>query len=314
MHLLAKKCALYLTAYNEEQEVQNQHKRNKKGIVLGCVVSAAVIGVTGAFLCAERIPAGYVGVQYSVNGGVKDDVLSQGWHIVSPTVKVTKYSVATEQLYMSSDAREGFKENDSFDVICKDGKMNIDLEMSYSFDPDNVTKVFEKYRGMNGDTVVNTIVRGKIKTKVSEVTSKYTVLDAYMEKKPELNADITNALREYLKEFGITVESANITRATVDNTIEASITERSRVAQELEVEKMNQEKARLQAETALIEADGKNKVMIQNAQAEAEAYKIKSEQITDDLLQKWLIDKWDGKLPVMSGSSDIMLDVNEMLK
>ena len=175
-----------------------------------------------------------------------------------------------------------------------------------------MTKVFEKYRGMDGREVVDSIIRGKIKTKVSEVTSEYSVLEAYQEKKADLNTDITNTLREYLKEFGVNVESANITRASVDASIEAAITERSRVAQELEAEKMNQEKATLKAQTAMIEAEGKNKVMIENARAEAEAYKIKSEQITDELLEKWLIDKWDGKLPVVSGQNDLMLDVKSV--
>ena len=287
-------------------------KKRKKLPVLMVLILAVLIGIPALFICVERIPAGYVGVQYSVNGGVKEDVLTQGWHVVAPTIKVTQYSVATEQLYMSVDERGDSEPNQNFDVICKDGKMNIDFEMSYSFDPENVTKVFEKYRGMDGREVVDSIIRGKIKTKVSEVTSEYSVLEAYQEKKSELNTDITNTLREYLKEFGVNVESANITRASVDASIEAAITERSRVAQELEAEKMNQEKATLKAQTAMIEAEGKNKVMIENARAEAEAYKIKSEQITDELLEKWLIDKWDGKLPVVSGQNDLMLDVKSV--
>lgn len=287
-------------------------QKNKKLPVLIALVAAVLIGIPALFICVERIPAGYVGVQYSVNGGVKEDVLTQGWHVVAPTIKVTQYSVATEQLYMSVDERGDSEPNQNFDVICKDGKMNIDFEMSYSFDPENVTKVFEKYRGMDGREVVDSIIRGKIKTKVSEVTSEYSVLEAYQEKKAELNTDITNTLREYLKEFGVNVESANITRASVDASIEAAITERSRVAQELEAEKMNQEKATLKAQTAMIEAEGKNKVMIENARAEAEAYKIKSEQITDELLEKWLIDKWDGKLPAVSGQNDLMLDVKSV--
>ena len=290
-----------------------EEKKNKKLPVLIGAILIAIIAVIMLFLCVERIPAGYVGVQYSVSGGVKDEVLTQGWHLVSPTIKVTEYSVATEQLYMSQEERGGSPGNQNFDVICKDGKMNIDFEMSYSFDPDNVSKVFEKYRGMDGQEVVDSVVRGKIKTKVSEVTSQYTVLEAYQEKKAELNNEITEVLRDYLAEFGINVESANITRASVDASIESAITERSRVAQELEVEKMNQEKAKLQAKTDLIEAEGQHKVMIEKAQADADAYRIKSEQIDDKLLQKWLIDKWDGKLPAVSGESGLMLDVNSVL-
>lgn len=281
---------------------------NKKLIVFAGLAVLAFIGMIMGIMCIERIPAGYVGVQYSVKGGVKDELLTQGWHIVSPTIKVTEYSIATEQLNMTAEDKE------DFDVICSDGKMNIDIEMSYSFDTNHVAAVYQKYRGLDGEEVINNIVRGKIKTKISEVTSNYSVLDAYMEKKAELNADITATLQEYLLDFGVTVESCNITRASVDDSIMTAITERSRVAQELEVEKMNQEKAKLQAETALITAQGQNDVMIANAKAEAEAYKIKTEEITPELLQKWLIEKWNGQLPVFAGENgEMMLDVSDLM-
>ena len=69
------------------------------GLLAGAVIVGGIIGGT---ICTERIPAGYVGVQYSVNGGVQDEVLTQGWHLVSPTKKVTLYSVATETFVMSA--------------------------------------------------------------------------------------------------------------------------------------------------------------------------------------------------------------------
>lgn len=42
-----------------------------KGIV-GAVVSGIVIFgvIIGAFACTEKIPAGYVGVVYNMNGGI----------------------------------------------------------------------------------------------------------------------------------------------------------------------------------------------------------------------------------------------------
>lgn len=55
----------------------------KKGLI-GAIVLALLIfgGVAFAFVCTERIPAGYVGVVYNMNGGVDGEVLTQGWHIV----------------------------------------------------------------------------------------------------------------------------------------------------------------------------------------------------------------------------------------
>lgn len=60
------------------------------GIVLGVVLAAGlIVGIK----CMERVPAGYVGVVYNFSSGISDQVLTQGWHFVSPTKKVTTYSV-----------------------------------------------------------------------------------------------------------------------------------------------------------------------------------------------------------------------------
>ena len=188
-----------------------------KGKIGSTIIGLLIIGgAVGSFICTEKIPAGYVGVQYSMNGGVQDEILTQGWHLIAPTKKVTTYSVATEQLYMSADKREGSKEDDSFEVVNKDGRMNVDFEMSYSFDPDKVPELYSRYRGMSGEDIVNNIIRGKVKTLVNEVTSKYSVLEAHMEKKAEVNAAITDHLKTSLSEFGIVVESANLTQTRVN--------------------------------------------------------------------------------------------------
>ena len=61
--------------------------------VLGVVLAAGlIVGIK----CMERVPAGYVGVVYNFSSGISDQVLTQGWHFVSPTKKVTTYSVGIE--------------------------------------------------------------------------------------------------------------------------------------------------------------------------------------------------------------------------
>lgn len=68
-------------------------------IVLGVVL---VLALLVGFACMERVPAGYVGIVYSMNGGVGDEVLSQGFHFVAPTKKVTLYSIGIEQSYLTA--------------------------------------------------------------------------------------------------------------------------------------------------------------------------------------------------------------------
>ena len=256
------------------------------GILAGMIL---IGGVAGSLICTEKIPAGYVGVQYSMSGGIKDEILTQGWHIVSPTKKVTLYSVATETFVMSADERAGSKDNESFDLTCSDGTVNVDFEMQYTFDPSQVTNVFNKYRGVDGETVISTNLRSKIKTIANEVLSKYTVLEAHLEKKSEVNKALTEALREELGKLGIFVESATLPATRVSESIQNSINARTQKAQELEAEKLNQEKALLEQETAKINA---------------ETEKIKNEEIskslTKEMLMKMAIEKWDGTLPKVS--------------
>lgn len=268
------------------------------GILAGIIL---IGGVAGSLICTEKIPAGYVGVQYSMNGGIKDEVLTQGWHIVSPMRKVTLYSVATETFVMSADERAGSKDNESFDLTCSDGTVNVDFEMQYTFDPSQVTNVFSKYRGVDGETVISTNLRSKIKTIANEVLSNYTVLEAHLEKKSEVNKALTEALREELGKLGIFVESATLPATRVSESIQKSINARTQKAQELEAEKLNQEKALLEQETAKIKA---------------ETEKIKNEEIsqslTKEMLTKMAIEKWDGKLSTVNGSGvNPILNVNE---
>lgn len=260
---------------------------------LGGVLAGIILigGVAGTFMMTEKIPAGYVGVQYSMNGGIKDEILTQGWHIVSPMKKVTLYSVATETFVMSQDERVGSKDDESFDLTCSDGVVNVDFEMQYNFDANQVTNVFTKYRGVNGETVISTNLRSKIKTIANEVLSRYTVLEAHLEKKSEVNKALTETLREELGKLGIFVESATLPATRVSESIQNSINARTQKAQELEAEKLNQEKALLEQETAKINA---------------ETEKIKNEEIskslTKEMLMKMAIEKWDGKLSTVNGS------------
>ena len=271
-----------------------------KGLI-GSIVSGVIIvgGLVTTLLITEKIPAGYVGVQYSINGGVSDELLTQGWHLVSPTKKVSLYSIATEQLYMSKDEREGSKDDDSFNVVCKDGQLNVDFEMAYSFDADRVTELYTKYRGLSGEEVVDTKIRGKIKTLVNEVTSQYSVLEAHMEKKSELNNDITEHLKKSLKSYGIIVESATLSRTKANEQVEQAIVERTKAAQELETEKQKQEKAILEQETKRIQAETK---AIENQKI--------NESLTPEMLQKMWIEKWDGKLPNVVGNDSVMINPN----
>ncbi len=89
------------------------------GVFVGIILAVLLIG---GFMCAERVPAGYVGVVYKMNGGIDDETLTQGWHLVSPIKKVTLYSIGIEQSYLTAGDDGDSEKDDSFEAPSKDGQ------------------------------------------------------------------------------------------------------------------------------------------------------------------------------------------------
>lgn len=259
----------------------------KKKFIGGLVIAIVlVVTLILGLMCVEKIPRGYVGAIYSIRGGTSNEVLTEGWHIVSPTKKVTEYSVATEQLLLTKDSRDNSEENESFNATCKDGVLNVDLEMSYHFDAEDIPKIAKKYRGMSGQSIIDSIIKSKVRTYVNEITSEYTVLQAYMDKKSELNKELSIHLKAALEPYGVIVESATIPRAEPNKTIKKAITQRSKKAQEVESAKLEQEKQIILAKTKEIKAKGEANAAIEKAKGEAKANDLISKSLTSELLKK----------------------------
>lgn len=164
----------------------------KKGFI-GAIVLAVVLfgGVILGLMCTERIPAGYVGVVYNMNGGVDGEVLQQGWHLVSPTKKVTTYSIGIEQSYLTAENKGDSPNDESFNIPTSDGKtVRVNLEFSYRFDEDRVAETFTLFKGKSGEEIKNTFIKPKIIAWTQEVSANYPVTDIFGDKRTEINAEL----------------------------------------------------------------------------------------------------------------------------
>ena len=108
-----------------------------------------IVSLICGVICIERIPVGYEGVVYSMNGGVQGETLTQGWHLVAPTKKVKIFTVSNEQLILTKDKREGSREDESFKVsTADDASISISFQMTYRFIGDKIVDTYKKFRGM----------------------------------------------------------------------------------------------------------------------------------------------------------------------
>lgn len=253
------------------------------GIFTGIALLIALIVVIN---CMERIPVGYAGVIYSMNGGVKDNTLSPGYHITKPTEHVKCFTTSNEQLLLTKDEREGSKGDDSFKVSTSDdASIAISFQMSYKFDEAQLVGTYKKFRGMDGESIVNNRVKSVLKSKVSEVTTDYSMMDIYSGNRSEINSKLTDYLdSKFLNEYGINVLDASIIDVHPDDQLKEAINNRVTALQKKQQAQAEQETARVEAETALIKAENAAAIKIKEAEAEAESNKLKAASITEELI------------------------------
>lgn len=256
---------------------------------IGGVAAAVliVLAIISCALCLERIPTGYVGVVYSMNGGVQDEILTQGFHLVSPTKHVKEFTVGNEQLILSQDERDGSEVDESFLVSTADNaNISISFQMSYRFLEDQVVDTYKKFRGMDGESIVNSRVRTVLKAKISEVTTNYTMMDIYSGDRGKINDELTEFLnKELSKEFGIEVIDASIIDVHPDEQLQKTIQDRVTAMQKKQQAEAEQETIRVQNETKLLEAQANADAQRIAAEGEAEANRIIASSLTSELIQ-----------------------------
>lgn len=260
----------------------------KKGAIGGILTAIIMVVAIGCLLgCVEKIPVGYEGVVYSMAGGVEDETLTQGWHIVSPVKEVKEFTVSNEQLILTKDEREGSEGDDSFKVTtADDASISVSFQMSYRFKSgSDLVDTYKKFKGMDGEAIVNNRVKTVLKAKVSEVTTDYTMMDIYSGNRSEINNKITEYLnKEFIDDYGIEVLDASIVDVHPDKSLQKAIENRVKALQEKQQAQAEQEKVKVEAETAKIKAENEAAIKILEAEAEATANKKIAESISQELI------------------------------
>lgn len=284
----------------------------KSGIIGGIVIALVLIfGLITAITCLERVPTGYVGVVYNMSGGVDGEVLTQGWHLVSPTKKVTTYSIGLEQSYLTSEDKGDSPNDESFNVPTSDGKtVKVNLEFSYRFDEDRVAETFTLFKGKDGETIKDTFIKPKIVAWTQEVTANYPVTDIFGDQRIAINAELDVYLREKFDQYGIIIDTVNFTDISVDAETAEAIQKKVNAQQELELANIEAQTAKVQAEKEkeVAEIQAEQALIQAQAQAEAETNAKIAASLTPELIEKIKYEQWNGQMPsTMAGTDSSIL-------
>ena len=112
-------------------------------------------------------------------------------------------------------------------------------------------------------------------------------------------------LRERLGAFNVLVDELNIVTFEFSKSFNDAIEAKQVAAQRVEQSRREQERAKVDADTRVIAAEGDAAAVLRRARAAAEAQELQRSTLTELYVQFLAVDKWDGKMPAVTGSGGI---------
>lgn len=254
------------------------------------VVIVLVIGVIICMKSLVKVPAGYVAVQYNANGGVKKEVLNQGWHWKSPMVKTTLYTVGLEQSYLTASKKGDSPDDDSFTASSSEGKsMTLELTYTYQYKPNSVADVFTRFKGQSGKEVRDSFIKPNIVSWTKEIVANYKVSDILGSERANINNAVSDYLAKKFEPYGITISNVSLINIDVDKDTMKAINAKIKAQQDAETQAIqnqtNIDKAKADAEAEVTKAQGDANAKVIAAQAEADANAKINSSITDQLIR-----------------------------
>ena len=172
--------------------------------------------------------------------------------------------------------------------------INTNLQIQARIDKTQAFEYFKKYKDDDLEDIAS-IISNTIKRELESITTQYNVIDILGEARSEIVNKTLELVKEELLKDGILVERLVIVDTDAGAEIENAI------AQEA-VAKKNVDTAKYKKEQAELEGQAK----IAEAKATAEANKLLEKSLTDEVIAKQFIEKWDGKLPTTYAGEDVM--------
>lgn len=214
--------------------------------------------------------------------GYRGPALSPGVHLIVPLVEnVKRYTVAQQSYTMSKTPTEGtVKGDDSVSTRTSDGQLvYIDATVQYQVDEDRVTDLYVKWQ----DRYTDDFVRPQSRAIIYNQAALYKVEEVYSTKRVELQALITNQLRDVFQRDGLKLTAFLLRNVTFSDEYAASIEQKQIAQQNAEKAKFLVELEQQEAERVRVQAKGLADASVSKAQGDAESQVIRAKAESEAL-------------------------------
>ena len=255
--------------------------------------------------CVHIVPTGYTGIKTSF-GKVSENELKTGIHFTVPLVQNVKEINNKQQDAVCADRIWG-------ETLDKTPVYAENITITYSIASDKSVWLYCNVSDV--DNIINSgIVASALKSAMAELGPEDVTNRGKVE--PLAQQKLTEALAEKYGDDAVTIHQVIIGNMDFEDEYNDAIQQKS-IAQQTAA------RQKIENETAIAKAEADKTVAIKNAEAKAEKVRIEAEaqadankkladSISDTLINYEKIEKWDGKLPTVTGGNAIVsLDGDE---
>lgn len=277
----------------------------------------ALLLLVGAFALlsqsCSKVPAGNVGIKFHLLGsakGVDYDVLKPGRYWIGVNEELFLFPTFNQTKLWTSDKREGSKTDDDFNFQSKKGlKLSASVSVEYHVTSDKVPQIFEKYKtGL--DEVTNKVLRNSLRNAFNIAASTRTAEEMYGQGKTSFMKSVDSIAKVEAVQRGITIDDIYlIGNIVVPSSITEALNNKVKATQLAQQKENELRQSKADRDKKLVDADAKAQAILKVATAQAQANKLLNSSLTSQLVNYKKIERWDGKLPQVSGGATPFLNL-----
>lgn len=281
----------------------NRHEPTEQGVdTRGIWLSALLFGVLAvASLSIVIVPAGYVGVVTNF-GRVEERTLLAGLQIITPVAESVHLIDTRVQPHDFKDIDAASKE---YQQVRASGKLNYHIDPAFAF---------VVYRQLGPD-FASKVIDPALNDFVKEAMPQYAITEI-LPKREEIRKKAKDAMNANLARYFIVVDDIYLANISFSDEYEQAIEDKQVAAQQVQTQQQVLEQKRIQAQQAVVDAEGKANAAVTLATGQAEANRLLSESLTPNLIQYTAITKLNDKISVilLPATGNFLLDTRGLLE
>ena len=253
------------------------------------------------------LPTGYTGVRVTF-GQVSNSNISAGFNWKVPFVQSIKLINNKQQDIVFHDQIWGETEE-------KTPVYASEITVSYKISSEKASWLYTNVSNL--DYIISTdLINSAIKSAMADLTYDKVTVRSVIE--PKVKNYLETALIEKYEENTVLIQKVTITQMDFEESYNQAIAAKSLALQEQERQKIVNDtaiaKAEANAQVILTNTQAEAQAKIISAQADAQANELLTESLDENILKSKLYDKWDGKLPTVTGDSTTLINSKDFLE